>query len=43
MAGEFGDPDSVQRLGQALQATGRTLNAITSELSGRVAGLVPSG
>jgi uncharacterized protein YukE len=43
VAGEFGDADSVRRLGQALQAAGRGLNAVTSDLSGQVAGLVPSG
>ena len=43
MAGEFGDADSVRQLGQALQAAGRGLSSVTSDLSGRVAGLVPSG
>lgn len=43
MAGEFGDADSVRRLGQALQQAGRGLNSVTSDLSGQLAGLVPSG
>ena len=43
MAGPNGDGESVRRLGQALQAAGRGLNAATGDLSGQVTGLVPSG
>jgi hypothetical protein len=43
MAGSFGDADSVRRLGQALLAAGRGVGGATSDLTGQVRSLVPSG